>query len=83
MRSVIRFIFKILGWDSYAKIEMMVFTIVVAILLRNEVVIWIARAGFDEFWTRVLIYGIGGLLMVGGAHFNAWIMKIETRRIEI
>ncbi len=83
MRKFIRFIFKILGWDSYAKIEMMAFTIIVAVLLRNEVVIWIAQSGLDDFWTRVLIYGIGVILMVGGAHFNAWIMKTETRRIEI
>ena len=83
MRTVVRFIFKILGWDSYAKIEMMVFTIIVAVLLRNEVVIWVARAGFSEFWTRAMIYGIGAILMVGGAHFNAWIMRVETRRFEI
>jgi hypothetical protein len=80
---VIRLLFRLLGWDSHAKILMMAFTVVVAVLLRNEVVIWIARAGWGEPWTRGSIYAIGILLMVGGAHVNAWILETFKGRIEI
>lgn len=66
---------RILGLDSLAKVEMLAFTAIVAVLLRNEIVIWIARAGWTEFWTRALIYAIGILLMIGGTHYNAWILK--------
>ena len=60
------------GIDSKAKVIAFVFTILVSMLLRNEIVILVARAGLDEFWTRIGVYGVGFITYVAGAHFNAW-----------
>jgi hypothetical protein len=48
-------------------------------VLRNEVVIFLARCGLDEFWTRVSIYGIGWLTFVAGSHFNEWCFSRHWR----
>lgn len=60
------------GIDTRGKIVAAVFTVVVSILMRNEIVILIVRAGLDGWWTRGLIYFVGFVTYVVGAHFNHW-----------
>ena len=65
------------GVDTRAKVVALCFTVVVAMILRNELVILIARAGWSETWTRVGVYGAGFLTYVVGSHVNAYVFGRE------
>ena len=65
------------GINTKAKFVAFLFTIAVSMVLRNEFVILIARAGLSEPVTRVMVYGLGYLTYVAGAHFNAWCFRKE------
>lgn len=65
------------GIDTRSKVVALVFTVLVSMILRNELVILIARAGLSEPVTRVLVYGIGWVTYVAGAHFNHWVFRRE------
>lgn len=67
------------GIDTKSKVIALAFTVLVSMILRNELVILIARGGFSEPTTRLLVYGLGWATYVAGAHFNAWCFKREWR----
>jgi len=68
-----------MGLDCKAKVVALCFTVVVSMILRNELVILLARAGLSEVATRVGVYGIGWLTYVVGAHFNQWCFRKDWR----
>jgi len=62
-----------LGLNSKAKAIAFVFTISLSLVLRNEIVILIARSTMNEFWIRFWIYFVGYVIYVAGAHANEYI----------
>jgi len=75
----LRWILWCMGLDSKAKVVALCFTVVVSMILRNELVILLARSGLNEVWTRAGVYGIGWVTYVAGAHFNQWCFRKDWR----
>lgn len=78
-----RWLLWCLGIDSKAKVIALCFTVAVSMVLRNELVILLARSGLSEALTRIGVYGIGWLTYVAGAHFNAWCFKREWGHVGV
>jgi len=68
------------GVDTKSKVVALCFTVAVSMILRNELVILIAQAGWGQWWTHAAVYTVGFVTYVLGSHANAFIFSKKEWR---